>query len=108
MTYIKQCRKANEAAAVMRNEDGNSEINPSEDLKLLRTICIDKCSHGDLIKLLNSTRELRKEMMGAGETDIRENFPFFFVKPALVSLDSFSGTALCFKISVPIRSLAHS
>lgn len=88
MTYIKQCRKANEVAAIMPNEEGNDEINPSEDLKILRTICIDKCSHDDLIKLLKSTRELRKDMMKVKETDLRENFPFFFVKPALVSLKS--------------------
>lgn len=87
IAYTKQCRKVNEAAAIMSNEEENNEANPSEDLKLLRTICIDKCSHGVLIKLLNSTRELRKDMMKVGETDIRENFPFFFVKPALVSFN---------------------
>lgn len=98
LTYIKQCRKANEAAAILPNEEENDEANPSEDLKLLKTICIDKCSHGDLIMLLNSTRGLRKDMMKVKETDLRENFPFFFIKPALVSFNSYPVIATCFKI----------
>lgn len=89
LTYIKQCRKANETAAILPNEEENDEANPSEDLKLLKTICIDKCSHCDLIMLLNSTRGLRKDMMKVKETDLRENFPFFFIKPALVSSNSY-------------------
>lgn len=76
------CKKnladATELAEQSLNESTESLDNAKRDLEWLKTNLIRKSDRNDLIKKLNSTRELRKEMLKATETDLREQFPFFF------------------------------
>lgn len=82
LNYIKMCKKnladATELAEQSLNESTESLDNAKRDLEWLKTNLIRKSDRNDLIKKLNSTRELRKEMLKATETDLREQFPFFF------------------------------
>lgn len=90
LNYIKVCKKnladATELAEQSLNESTESLDNAKRDLEWLKTNLIRKSDRNDLIKKLNSTRELRKEMLKATETDLREQFPFFFAEPELVSV----------------------
>lgn len=89
LNYMKLCKKKLAAGAV--NVSINNPIeeplsNPECDLEWLKTNSIDKNDREGIVKKLNSTRELRKEMLKITETDLREQFSFFLVAPELVSI----------------------
>lgn len=60
--------------------------NPDDDLESLKSALIQNGSRDEMIRQLNSTRELRKILLTQTETDLRHRFPFFFVDPELVSI----------------------
>lgn len=66
----------------------NNEISAAqqkEDLEFLKYCMIGNIDENILIDKLNSTRELRNELMSNEDSDIRTNFPFFLSKPELVN-----------------------
>lgn len=64
----------------------NTVLDPQRDYESLRTDPIDLNDRNVLVQKLNSTRELRKTLLSAKETDLREHFPFFLAYPQLVSV----------------------
>lgn len=94
LNYVRNCRKNIQAQSRSVNDDLNEihesmeniVIDPQRDYESLRTEPIDLNCRNILIRKLNSTRELRKVLLNAKETDLREQFPFFLSKPQMVSL----------------------
>lgn len=89
LNYMKLCKKKLATGAVNVSIDNPIEeplSNPECDLEWLKTHSIDKNDREGIVKKLNSTRELRKEMLKITETDLREQFSFFLVAPELVSI----------------------
>lgn len=89
LNYIKLCKKnlAHAEADMSMNQSVQiTPENPEQDFEWLKSNLIKKSDREELIKKLNSTRELRKNMLNATETDLREQFPFFFAEPELVSV----------------------
>lgn len=91
LNYVKSCRKQ----IVNSSTDGvdelgesmeNISIDPQRDYQSLKTEVINKNNRDILVRKLNSTRELRMTLLHAKETDLREQFPFFFAEPQLVSI----------------------
>lgn len=88
---MKSRQKVIAAAELPANDDstgGNESQPPSseDDLEELKSALIHKCSRDELMRKLNSTRDLRKILLTQTETDLRHRFPFFFAEPELVSL----------------------
>lgn len=91
---MKSCRKNIQAQSRIVNDDvedicesmENVVVDPQRDYESLKTEPIDLSNRDALVRKLNSTRELRKVLLRAKETDLRENFPFFLAKPQLVSV----------------------
>lgn len=70
-------------------EESNIEVNvekQKEDLEFLKYCVVNEEPNDVLTEKLNSTRELREKILKDENTDIRESFPFFFIKPQLVSI----------------------
>lgn len=67
------------------NELVNTESDPEKDLELLKYAVIKHTDKATVVNFLNSTRNLRLEILKDNNTDIRERFPFFFSNPELVS-----------------------
>lgn len=59
--------------------------NEAEDLDFLKSVVVEDSNFYLIVQKLNSTRELRQRMLLSKETDLRENFPFLFAHPKLVS-----------------------
>lgn len=57
-----------------------------EDLDFLKYCVVNDISEDVLIAKLNSTRDLREKIIRDKNTDLRENFPFFFSHPELVCI----------------------
>lgn len=60
------------------------EFSP-DDLLYLKTTLISDSNIGEVRKRLEKTRKKRDEMVKDEETDLLEQFPFFFTCPQLVS-----------------------
>lgn len=94
INYVRTCRKNIQAQSRTVNEDLNDiqesmeniAIDSQRDYESLRTEPIDMNNRDMLVRKLNSTRELRKVLLNARETDLREQFPFFLVQPQMVSV----------------------
>lgn len=91
LNYVKSRLKSIAAAELPANDipTGSNESlppNPNDDLENLKSTLIHKSSRDEIIRKLNSTRELRKIMLKQTETDLRHQFPFFFADPELVSI----------------------
>lgn len=78
---------ANSAAC----NDGNSDqsdvenLSSEDDLLFLKNCIVKKTDSNVIVSKLQSTRELRTNMMADTKLDLRESFPFFFVEPKLVN-----------------------
>lgn len=59
--------------------------NGKEDLEFLKGSIIDRTDLDVLKQKLDSTRSFRVNMLQDKNIDLRENFPFFFSHPSLVS-----------------------
>lgn len=94
INYIKSCQKNIRAQACAENDNvnlicesmENVLVDPQNDYESLKTEQIDLDNRNILVRKLNSTRELRKVLLNATTTDLREHFPFFLVAPQLVSI----------------------
>lgn len=83
----KKQNKSNTASCNNNDQDQSDEelSSPNDDLFFLNK-CVVKTTDLNVIALkLNSTRELRKNMMRDAEVDLRESFSFFFAEPKLVT-----------------------
>ncbi|XP_055308751.1 uncharacterized protein LOC129572737, partial [Sitodiplosis mosellana] len=95
LNYVRTCRKNIQAQSRTVNDDLNDiqdsmqniMVDPQRDYESLRMEPIDLNNRDMLIRKLNSTRELRKVLLNARETDLREQFPFFLVKPQMLLWD---------------------
>lgn len=56
-----------------------------DDLLYLKTAVISNSNIVEVRKKLEKTRTLRDELVRAAETDLMEQFPFFFTHPQLVN-----------------------
>lgn len=63
----------------------SNENNVESDLLYLKHAVINDQDPEIVMQKLKSTRYLRQTMCRQLETDYRENFPFFFTNPELVS-----------------------
>lgn len=94
LNYVRNCRKNIQAQSRSVNDDLNDiresmenvVIDPQRDYESLRMEPIDLNCRDMLVQKLNSTRELRKVLLNAKETDLREQFPFFLAKPQMVGV----------------------
>lgn len=59
--------------------------NAKENFEFLKSAIIDQTDLEILKQKLNSTRSFRANMLQDKNIDLRENFPFFFSHPSLVS-----------------------
>lgn len=59
--------------------------NGKEDYEFLKSAIIDQTDLEILKQKLDSTRSFRANMLQDKNIDLRENFPFFFSHPSLVS-----------------------
>lgn len=64
----------------------DTTTSPEEDLEFLKTAVIGSLSREIITSKLNSTRELRKQLMSVEKTDVRCHFPFIFSNPHIVSV----------------------
>lgn len=87
LIYVKDLKKKLSDRANRMNESTLSEApcDENEDLQFLKTADIDQIDWKILVGKLNSSRNLRQRMLLDKEIDIREQFPFFFSRPKLVS-----------------------
>lgn len=89
LKYVQQRRKNNEEPDL--NEANHSHPqdedaqNEEEDMDYLKRAVISKNNFASVVEKLNATRKLRQQMLLNKETDLREQFPFFFSHPELVS-----------------------
>lgn len=92
--YVKSCRKKIQTQSRTIDDDiedisksmENILVDPQLDYESLRSEPIDLNNRDVLVRKLNSTRELRKVLLKAKKTDLREHFLFFLGKPQLVSV----------------------
>lgn len=99
--YVKSCQTATNV-----HDENNPNLmnvmesqNAEEDLECLKRAVISNVDDGDLLLKLNSTRQLRKQLMTKNKTDIREMFPFLLSHPELVSLNANLNTLFrCIRI----------
>lgn len=89
LNYVKLRRKNLDELNISNSIAETNEMTPEEDLERLKTSIIHKTSRDELVRKLNSTRELRKQMLKIETTDLREHFPFFLAEPTLVSIFCF-------------------
>lgn len=75
-----RARKSKQAVFLQSNEN-----NVESDLLYLKHAVINDQDPEIVMQKLKSTRYLRQTMCRQLETDYRENFPFFFTNPELVS-----------------------
>lgn len=88
LKYLKQRRNSHQ---IRNNSNENNNISQStdathevEDMEYLKHVVVDDVSFELIVEKLNSTRKFRQQMLQNKETDMRENFPFFFSHPKLV------------------------
>lgn len=90
--YPKKVQEAVEAMTIHGGsaDSGNerdiyNEEDANADLTILKRTVINQATDMEMIKeKLNATRKYRLNLMENNETDIREQFPFFFSHPSLV------------------------
>lgn len=78
-------RNSSIAQQSLDHEEMSNSLTENEDMEFLKHAIIEQANFKSIIEKLNSTRNLRRQMLLAKETDLRENFPFFFSHPKLVS-----------------------
>lgn len=81
LNYLK--KRQNELNSSNRQREGDEEMSDSStnekgDMEFLKQVAIHGANLHLIVEKLNSTRILRQRMLLAKETDLRENFPFFF------------------------------
>lgn len=95
LKYIANRKKMQQATEAMTIDDGTadsgnehdiySEADAIADLNILKRSVINDTTDMEMIKeKLNATRQYRLDLMKRHETDVREQFPFFFSHPNLV------------------------
>lgn len=80
----------NDVSDVSQTNDANGleqlPENYTDDLLYLKTVVVSNENLDDIRRVMAKTRNVRDEMMKDGAIDYLENFPFFFVRPELVSI----------------------
>ncbi|XP_031617244.1 uncharacterized protein LOC116337077 [Contarinia nasturtii] len=69
------------------NQQSDIETTPEEDLLFLKNCVIKNTDVSIIISKLNTTRDLRKNMMMNQDVDLRESFPYFFTDPKLIQIE---------------------
>lgn len=86
INYIKEKKKkCTETIETNRGPSPEVRADENEDLLFLKNADISKLDWNLAIEKLNSSRRLRKLLLLEKQTDLRENFPYFFSHPKLVS-----------------------
>lgn len=83
LRYVKTRQKEIAAAELTADESVENDSqppNPENDLETLKTALIRNYDRVELVRLLNSTRGIRKILLTKIETDLRHRFPFFFCR----------------------------
>lgn len=89
--YVKRKHNGAQNRNDKKQKTTNEAISTAEeDLFFLKTMDIGSVDKETIARKLNSTRVIRMEMMKKDETDLREQFPFIFSSPEIVSYHSMS------------------
>lgn len=70
-----------------RVQDDDQLEDARDELLILKTTIVDTANECEIKNILRKTVNIRYRMLNDNQIDLKENFPFFFVKPELVSFN---------------------